>query len=300
MGVDRGILSALHDHKEKIKGPHFIMSSQNPKYPEKNELGFSHEKLLSHLKSAGYDAHGVNAHYDAPEKSILVYGVSPEQATKLHGLASRLGQDSSIYSSGKEHQMHFHHGTDKGKVVNGTGTEWHKQKPKNMYTSLPGEGGHFTHNFDFGNNGLKFAKSEESKLNLIHFSNKGGLTHIDPKHKGSGVDSRTKGRDTWHPHSFYYLEGTQPESLVTNQSAHKYKTSIDTNKTPVYDIGKDSRGIVKDAIRENQGALNMDHVHQKLKNEGFHGFFNSSHPQLHNVVAFYHPLKVENHEDTRK
>lgn len=287
MGLDRGLLKAIQDHKEKISGPHFLFSADNPKYPHKNELKMDHHKVLAHLKNAGYDAHEVQGHYGAPERSIAVYGVSPEHAEKLHGMASRLGQDSSIHSTGSEHEMRFHHGADAGKKIKGAGTQWHKEKPHDFFTTLP-SGAHFTHNF---------GKSEDEgeKLNLIHYSKHPGLKTIDPKFRGTGVDAGVKGRDSEHGHSFFYREGTEPEHLVTSQAANKYKASISSKDRPLYDLGEDKHGHVKEAIAANGGALNMDKVHARLKEKGFHGFFNSKHKAMSNVVALYHPTDVEHH-----
>lgn len=139
----------IQEHKTKISGPHFLMSAENPKFPDKNVLGMDHKTVLSHLQGAGYDAHEVDGHYGSPEKSIVIYGVTPEHADKLHGLAARLGQDSSIYSTGQKHQMKFHHGEMAGKTIQGIGTTHHSQRPSDFFTTLPGGTHHFTHSFDF-------------------------------------------------------------------------------------------------------------------------------------------------------
>ena len=107
-----------------------------------------HKQTLAHLKSKGYNANEVKGHYGSPETSIMVHNVSPKQAEHLHGMASKLGQDSSIYSTGKEHEMRFHHGEKSGKSIHGSGTVEHSEKPKDNFTTLP-NGKHFTHNFDF-------------------------------------------------------------------------------------------------------------------------------------------------------
>lgn len=145
----KAMFKSIQEHKAKVAGPHFLMSAENPKFPEKNQLKLDHAATLKHLQGAGYDAHEVNGHYGAPEKSIIIYGVTPEHAEKLHGLAARLGQDSSIYSDGKNHTMQFHHGDMAGKKILGQGTQHHAQKPADFFTTLPGGAHHFTHNFDF-------------------------------------------------------------------------------------------------------------------------------------------------------
>jgi len=298
MGIDQGLLKAILDHKDKIAGPHFIFSADNPVYPHKDELKMPHEKVLRHLQGAGYDAHEVHGHYGAPERSIIVYGVTPKQAEKLHGLASRMGQASSIYSTGQEHEMRFHHGESAGKKITGTGTVWHKEKPKDFYTTLP-DGYHFTHNFQETPTIETSKIDKEEKIDLVHYSTKPNLTTIDPKYKGTGTDMNVKGRDTWHPHSFYYRAGTQPEEIVAGRAKHKYYTSLNPSKQPIYDIGKDPRGIVKESIHANQGVVNMDDIHDRLKMAGYVGFHNSAHPQLSHVVAVYHPLKVERYEQIK-
>ncbi|MFI4963684.1 MAG: hypothetical protein ACHP6H_07515, partial [Legionellales bacterium] len=141
---------------------------------------------------------------------------------------------------------------------------------------------------------VSLKKSQESeKLSLVHYSSHPNLTEVDPKHHGKGVDSRTKGRDTWHPHSFYYKAGTEPEAVVTGRAPHKYHASIDTKHQPLYDIGTDPEGHIAN-------SPNMDAAHEKIKEKGYHGFHNSRHDTLPNVVAMYHPLKVQAEKSVTK
>jgi hypothetical protein len=149
------------DQNPKL-GSHFLFSAENPMHPGKNELKMNHEQTLAHLKNKGFNAHEVKGHYGAPETSIMVNNVNPKQAEHLHGIASKLGQDSSIYSKGSKHEMRFHHGENAGKKVHGEGTVWHKEKPADFYTTLP-NGKHFTHNFDFGKS---LNKSEDASKEL--------------------------------------------------------------------------------------------------------------------------------------
>jgi hypothetical protein len=130
-------------------GSHFLFSAEKPMHPKENKLKMNHEQTLAHLKQKGFNANAVQGHYGSPETSIMVHDVNPKQAEELHGIASNLGQDSSIYSHAGKHEMRFHHGENKGKKVRGEGTVWHKDKPKDMYTTMS-NGKHFTHNFDFG------------------------------------------------------------------------------------------------------------------------------------------------------
>jgi hypothetical protein len=338
MGIDRGILQTIKDHSKKISGPHFIFTAENPKHKDKKTLDLNNDQLIQHLGGLGLEAHHVHDKYGEPEKSVIVYGVSPKQAEGLHNIAAKLGQDSSLYSTGKNHELRYHHGENAGQSHYGSGTIFHEKEPQDNFTKLP-NGQHFTHNFYFSTlrpsgqlgksekvsmprkdfieehkdlvNTLKHPtkekleaeakeQSEELKeemnkeaLDLIHYSHKPDLKVIDPKFKNTSVDSRTKGRDSEHPQSFYYRANTEPEDVVTSKSPHQYHTSIDLEKQPIYDMGEDKHGLVSQAIKENNGALNMDKVHSKLKEKGFHGYHNNRHPSLSNVVVIYHPLQVK-------
>ena len=223
----------------------------------------NHEQVLGHLKQKGFDAHEVQGHYGAPEKSILVHGVNPDQAQQLHGMASKLGQDSSIYSTGQHHEMRFHHGEKAGQSHYGNGTQFHSQKPNDFFTTLP-SGEHFTHGFDFNQTKPSGQLGKAEDMHLVHYSPHAELKHIDPKFSGTGVDSRTKGRETEHPHSFYYRHGSEPEEVVTGRAKNKYNVKLGADK-PIYDIGHDPKGLVRETIEANQGIVNMDQVHGKLK-----------------------------------
>jgi hypothetical protein len=143
-----GLIFFEKAEKDSKLGNHFLFSAENPMHPHKNELKMDHKQTLAHLKSKGFSAHQVKGHYGAPETSIMVHNVSPDKAEHLHQIASKLGQDSSIYSNGGKHEMRYHHGANAGKSAHGEGTVWHKEKPSDFYTAMP-NGEHFTHNFDF-------------------------------------------------------------------------------------------------------------------------------------------------------
>lgn len=129
---------------------------------------------------------------------------------------------------------------------------------------------------------------------LEHYSPKSGLSSIDPQYKKTGVDATVKGRDTAHPHSFFYRAGTLPEDRVKQSAVSKYTVEI-PETAKLYDLAADPEGHVDAAIKANQGAVNMDLIHQALKDKGYEGFYNSAHPHLSNVVALYHavPTKEE-------
>jgi hypothetical protein len=149
MGIDKGILAALADHKEKIRGPHFIFSVDNALHPQNNEVKMNHDQILSHLFNAGYDAHEIKSHYGKPSKSIIIYQIDTKQAEELHKLASRLGQGHSIYSDGTASEMRFHHGAYANRAHYANDTDYWADAPQDGYHTLPGNACHFDHKFDY-------------------------------------------------------------------------------------------------------------------------------------------------------
>lgn len=124
---------------------------------------------------------------------------------------------------------------------------------------------------------------------LEHYSPQSNLSSIDPAKQGSGVDARAR-RDTWHPHSFYYRAGSAPESMIRDVANSKYSIEI-PDEAKLYDLSTDVDGHYKD-------SPNMEETHEKLKANGYHGFYASQHsrPEMRNVVALYHSQPVNNEE----
>jgi hypothetical protein len=141
----------------------------------------------------------------------------------------------------------------------------------------------------------QFIDKTKSKRELEHYSPNTDLKEIDPKFQGSGVDARAR-RSTAHPHSFYYIAGTEPEHIVASQARSKYVVEI-PEEASIYDISEDPMGYADQVIQNNNGAFNMDMMHELIKQGGHHGFMASKHPnkELRNVVALYHsqPVKKE-------
>ena len=149
MGIDKGILAALADHREKIKGPHFIFSAEKTAHPQHNEIKMNHDQILDHLYRAGYDAHEIKSHFGEPTRSIIIYEITSPQAEELHKLASRIGQGHSIYSNGAASEMRFHHGPYANRSHYAKSTNCYEDAPKDGYHSLPGNACHFAHDFDY-------------------------------------------------------------------------------------------------------------------------------------------------------
>ncbi len=142
----------------------------------------------------------------------------------------------------------------------------------------------------------QFMSKVESKRQLEHYSPQQNLQSIDPSFKQTGIDRGVKGRDTEHPHSFYYVAGTEPEHIVASGAGSKYTIEL-PDEASVYDISHDPMGYAEQVRQANNGAFNMDMMHQLIKEAGHHGFTASNHPneQMRNVVALYHsqPVKKE-------
>lgn len=147
----------------------------------------------------------------------------------------------------------------------------------------------------------QFMNKVENKKKLEHYSTNQGLKSIDPQFKGTGVDARTKGRDSEHPHSFYYTAGATPESHVADNARSKYTVEI-PEEASIYDVSSDPQGFAKQIREKNHGAFNMDEMHSAIKANGHHGFTASNHPveEMRGVVGLYHAQDVTNEEPVNK
>ena len=105
--------------------------------------------------------------------------------------------------------------------------------------------------------------------------------------------------------SFHYLEGVEPESIVTKNSKSKYVSSLGDRK--IYDMGNDHLGLKekaaekaqddKDAYGKEKGfvgrsMVNQDEVrdayHQSIRDAGFHGMYNSSlGPTMSHAIGMF-------------
>ena len=308
------------------KQPHFIFSAEEPRHPR--TLNWTHDQTLDFLKHRGYNAEEIQGKYGGKsEKSIMVKNPHPEAINHLMNLSTKLGQDSSIYSSGHHHEMHFHHGENAGKHLKGQGTNHHVNQPEDNYSTL--RDSHFTHNFNWDymhdphesiipQKSTKMKKSEKSDnfylrkneddkhplwhqvpdINLIHFSHKEGLTEIDPVHHGvRGIGSETKQGKPKHPMSFYYLEKTKPESIVTTGVKSKYVSKLGDKR--IYDMGKDPENFYSKAKelankrQVNRGIVRTEDFHQAIKDAGYHGVYNSNlNETMRNVVGMFDKMPV--------
>lgn len=309
----------------KSRQPHFILSAENPYYPEQNKLKMNHEQVLEFLKNKGYKAESIKDKYGQEEKSIIVHNPPKKSLKHLFSLSSGLGQDSSVYSDGYNHEMHYHHGDKAGKYIKGQGTDIHKEAPKDFYSQMD-DGTIFTHQFDFSNEhpsetssifehiNDKLKKTEDDyvepreeahpleaenpDLKLIHYSPTSGIKAVDPKHhgvRGIGQGAKQKPKNKL---SFFYVEKTKPEDVVLSGAKSKYVTS--KGKMKFYDIGKDPEGIYKRLKQGamdkqvNPGIVDKDEYHDAIKKLGYHGIYNSkAGPQMSGAVGIFDVVPVE-------
>ena len=310
----------------KDRKSHFIFSAENPFYPENMRYNMSHADVMDLLQRKGYKVEEMQGVYGKPEKSILVHNPSKLAVRHLLDLSKELGQESSIYSDGYNHEFHYHGGENAGKHAKGQGTTIHKRPPEDFYSTMA-DGTHFTHLINFDEmhepnksmvkqndnlkksekTGLLLAKNENKHpletagpdTKIIHYSPTPNLSVIDPFHHGARrIGAEAKQGKPEHPASFYYLEGTEPESLVTGGAQAKYVARLGHHR--LYDTGSDPEGI-KQHLRNasanrqvNPGTYTADEFASEIKRRGYHGIYNSNAGDtMKNVVALYHPVKPD-------
>lgn len=310
------------DTRKPMQKPHFIFSADNPMYLAK--LKMPHEQVLQFLQDRGYKAEEMKGKYGDEERSIFVHEPPKHALKHLQKLAHSLGQESSIYSDGYNHELHYHHGENAGKHNKGQGTAYHKQIPTNYYSTLGNET--FTHNFDVDNlhdytssvikkgqeeiqkseneYRLTLTKNEQKlhplenarpDLKLIHYSPISGIETIDPYYHGvRGIGKEAQQGKPTHPMAFFYIEGTKPENIVMTGTKHKYVTSKGDMK--FYDIGKDP-----DALRSRAKELaEAENLKSKYPNPAGHAVPQKQHIDRAIQEAGYHGMYNSSLNDTMK
>jgi len=148
--------------------------------------------------------------------------------------------------------------------------------------------------------GAPLMRSEEGPLELIHYSPIQGLKEIDPEKMGSsGV--RSGGQYKYGlpetKTSFHYIKGTEPEDIVTSGAASRYKSFV--HPQHLYDLQKDPKGLVSQAIQNNGGAWNTDMIFSNIKKNGYKGIWapNADHPVIKGTVQLFHPHPIATEEN---
>lgn len=322
-------------HSIKDKLPHFIFSAENPIYPENKKLNMTHEQTVEFLKNRGYNVEEIKRKYGKLERSILVHNPPKHAIKSLFKLAGNLGQESSVYSDGYKHELHFHSGPNAGMHHKGEGTAYHKKEPKDFYSTL-NDNTHFTHNINFNElhdksksllkpKTSELKKSEEGEqkqkfkylpentnkhpleeatpdTKLIHYSPEENLQELDPSYHGvRRIGSETKQGKPDHPLTFFYLEGTKPESLVTTGVKSKYVANLGGMK--LYDVAKDVDNIREKAKKianerqVNRGVIRRADVDKLIQDHGYSGFYNSAlNDTMRNVVGVYKKVPAKGYK----
>lgn len=139
----------LTDHP-LFKGPGTvaIFTAQEPKFPVSTHGG--NDALEDELKRRGFKYEKIEGHYEAPEKSFMVY--DPSLSDTLDW-GKRYGQESVIWSRNGHHQFHYTNGDHEGTFHHGTGNHdyWTRQPPGSFWTKFPANAGYVRLGFDFFN-----------------------------------------------------------------------------------------------------------------------------------------------------
>lgn len=139
---------------------------------------------------------------------------------------------------------------------------------------------------------LKAMKNRPQKVQ--HYSNKEGLTRLDPRKQGTGATGAEKNRPKRIPRTYYYTDPGEPEAVVTGSSPHRYTGQLPPG-TKLYDLEADPMGLMESGMKQTpQGQMyvtpDLDDVEKKIKAAGYHGYTNYGVPS---ALAFFHPLDVQ-------
>jgi len=123
-----------------------ILTAENPRHPAEIK---DNEELRGHLDRMGLKYEGPTpGQYDDHENSFIVHGPTREQ---MRELGKKSGQESVIYTHGKNHEMHFVNGVSDGSYVAGDTSHpvsHFLTRPSNYWTALPGTNSFVRLNFD--------------------------------------------------------------------------------------------------------------------------------------------------------
>jgi hypothetical protein len=134
---------------------------------------------------------------------------------------------------------------------------------------------------------------QKTAAKLVHYSPRPGLTELDPAHIGGGALSRSERQDTRVPVTFYYFEGTTPETLVLSLARARYEAELPEGARTL-DLANapaaEAAGIQDAYRRDGRGGM-----YQHIKDLGYFGFYNSD-SGLPNALAVFYALPVKETE----
>ena len=308
-----------------LNGPgEFAVISAYKQQP-KSQNQRAHGDLMGELQRRGYSPSQIRplrGQYFTPqgamkaEQSFLILGMPYAEAIDL---GRELGQESVIYKS-PEGVVGAYYTDGSGRVnlalANGdlalgdAGTAIRERAPKPERRGPPSPADPWSKarsiGFEFPIDWSRAFQSDPTRplsldearrqlhaQKLVHYSTTPGLTALNPGYHGSGQLSRSERQDMRVPVTFFYFEGTQPESLLVSTSRARYTAELPPG-AKLLDLA-DAPDWVAQAWREDgRGGMYM-----AIKNNGFFGFFNSA-SALPNAVAVFHELPVVETEHDRQ
>lgn len=143
-------------------------------------------------------------------------------------------------------------------------------------------------------------KSDHDGKYLVHFGVVPGLKELDPDAMGSSSVKSTENRyGVPEVHrTYFYRQNTIPEEIVASQAKSKYYIN-EPHPDRLYDLAKDKDSHLEQSQQElasgtGVGSLS-DRALSKIREAGYHGFFNSG-SSLPNVVGMFHKVPVVHEE----
>lgn len=123
-----------------------MMSGDNPKFPS---VPGGQDALRRDLDAMGAQYEETQGHYEAPERSLLIYGLPREH---LYALGKKYGQEAVIHNEGGRREFIYTNGPKAGTYHPGLPSYEHwpegSEAPEDYWTKLPGSGYVRLH-FDF-------------------------------------------------------------------------------------------------------------------------------------------------------
>ncbi len=126
--------------------PYGIVTAENPVAPS---LPGGNKALEQRFKKEGLHYEPVAGNYGHDENSYIVHDPTLDQ---MHSIGKDFGQESVIYGSGGEHQLHYTTGPHAGTFHAAHPEQplnYFPQKPDKYWTQMPGGKGYFNVNLDW-------------------------------------------------------------------------------------------------------------------------------------------------------
>ena len=309
---------------KKFGDRHLIFTLDQPYFQKPGYEGInSTSDLVDHLTSKGIPHHRTVGQYQDPEQGIhykedtVALKDPSDQDIKTHlDLAQKQGQESAILRHGDKWHMLYLNGPLAGKKLTAQHYEEYAQPPtKKPYVTTP-SGSHVSIKFNDQpesyeindllrpdkDTSLQKDSVPEGHQKLVHYSVTPGLDIIDPNKQGTGAKGQENKQGVPDVRaSYWYKSGTEPESVVTQGQKSIYTKTL-TPDHKIYDLATDPDQIGKKLYESslqrqvNPGQVTRDELLGQIRDYGYHGFTNSKHPSMNNVVQLFHQHRPETEE----